>query len=421
MAFSLLGNVDPIQTVISIVLLLAFFMFLPRMMFMSSMSRINVSLAKLGKFAVESEDLFLGEFKKRERKNAKKFLDRMKELKIVPPTVLDPAGVVRKLEHILDTTEDKMRAFVDTIAPKYDEEKKANLFMAYIGVYGAHQIYLIVRHLKYVIGKTKNFQLGAAIQMFLPLYEEMAESQKAATDAFVRGLPIGDAVGPMVAAMFMTKEPEELAQNIVVAKSKFEGKNLFIMKAKGPGARLGKYGDAINRVMEKNKIDKIITIDAGLRFEGEETGKIVEGIGVLMGGPGVEKTKIEDIAVKKNVPLEGLVVKMSAPQASSIMRREIYRGGIEAYRRVVENLKTDSKSKNVLIVGVGNCSGIGNVKDDLKSLPRKMTKYWKEQKKEEVSSFGLAGAFPIGGGGSAAAYYALFTSLGRSLYAQENN
>ena len=36
----------------------------------------------------------------------------------------------------------------------------------------------------------------------------------------------------------------------------------------------------------------IITIDAALKLEGEDTGEVAEGIGAAIGGPGIERYKI---------------------------------------------------------------------------------------------------------------------------------
>ena len=44
-------------------------------------------------------------------------------------------------------------------------------------------------------------------------------------------------------------------------------------------------------------------IDAALKLEGEKTGDIAEGIGVAIGGIGVEKFRIEAQTVKAGVPM----------------------------------------------------------------------------------------------------------------------
>ncbi|MFB6076982.1 MAG: DUF1512 family protein, partial [Candidatus Nanohaloarchaea archaeon] len=221
---------------------------------------------------------------------------------------IDPSGLVQKLEHVLDESDDKMERFVDSLAgDDIDETERSNLRMSFKGVYGATQIFVMVRHLKELIENTRSLQLAGMLQMMLPLYTEIAESQRKAAEAFIDGVPIGDGVGPLVAAKFMSDGGEEIAEDVLVAEEEHEGTDLHVVKSRGPGARLGKYGDAIEQVVEEEDIDRMIFVDAGMRYEGEETGKIVDGTGVMMGGPGVEKYKIEEIAADHDIPLDGYI------------------------------------------------------------------------------------------------------------------
>ncbi len=394
---SIWSGFDPLKILLSLVTLTLFFLLLPRLMLYAALTKIRKSLVKLQNYSIEAEDLFLKAITSKPSKALRMSLEPMKNLIVVEPTNLDPYGIVRKLEHLLDNSEDKIKRYIDQIAPNKTEEEKANLAMAFKGVYGANQLFVIIRHFQKLIEKTNNYQLGSAIQMFLPMYEEVAESQRDATEAFIKGVPIGDSIGPFVAANFISKKPKQIAEDIMLAKEKIGNKNVFILKSNGPGSRLGKYGDAVKGIVEKNKIEEIISVDAGLRFEGEETGTVVDGIGVLMGGPGVEKYKIEEIATQKNVPLEGYIIKMSAPQASKAMSRKVYEGGKKAVK-IVENHIKNTKAKSILLIGVGNTIGIGNTKKELLSIPKKLAKYWKNEGKESTSYFGLMKVFPFGGG-----------------------
>ena len=69
------------------------------------------------------------------------------------------------------------------------------------------------------------------------------------------------------------------------------------------------------------KISKIITIDAALKLEGEKLGSVAEGVGVAMGGSGVDRYEIEEIAVKQNMPLDAVAVKLSEEDALRPCRR----------------------------------------------------------------------------------------------------
>ncbi len=408
-----------LQMLLSFLMLIAFFIFFPRIMLFQIMYKMRKSVDKLEENATEAEELFFDSVTTNPTGDMRDDMDAMKNMVVSPPTGIDPNGLVHKLESILDFSEDKMERFVHDMAGEdMGEEQKANVTMGFKGVYGSQQIYVMVRHFKELIEDTKNFQLGGMMQMMLPLYEEIAESQKAATEAFVNGVPIGDSVGPMIAASFMENEPEEAAEDVIYTEETYEDKDLLVLKSNGPGSRLGKYGDAIDDLVENHDIGKIIFVDAGMRFEGEDTGKVVDGTGVLMGGPGVEKFKIEEIASEHNIPLEGFVVKQSGPQASRPMHSKIYDAVPNAIERIEDEIvDTDG---TVLLVGVGNTVGIGNSKDSIQDLPGKLEEYWEEEDEESTSYFGLMKAFPMGGGDQYGGMHALLSRVHPTMAIKTN-
>ncbi len=229
--------------------------------------------------------------------------------------------------------------------------------------------------------------------MMLPIYEELAESQKEAARAFLDGAPIGDSIGPLVVARMTEEEPDEIAEDIMCSKEEVnEGEEAFLVKSKGPGAKLGKYGDAIRKLDEDHDIDAIITVDAAAKLEGEETGTVSEGVGVMMGGPGVEKSKIEEVATERGIPLEGVVIKQSPPEASKAMKKEIYEAWDEAVDKTIE---IATNYDTVVIVGVGNSSGVANTRDETLDVEKVLSPYWKEyeEQEDEVSYMGLMSLF----------------------------
>lgn len=392
------GDASIIQTVISIGAFFLFFLLLPRIMLFQIVYKIKSALTDLESNAQEAEDIFLNAAAGHPTPQLRESLKPMKNMVVSPPSDLDPAGMFDKLEHVLDSSDDKMEDYVKTVAPDADETEQANLAMAFKGVYGTHQMFVLIRHFKNLVEETKNYQIGGMIQMMLPLYNELSESQKDATEAFVNGVPIGDTVGPLIAAKLIDgdTEPEEIADDVVYTDQELDDNEYAVIKSKGPGARLGKYGNAIEQAVEDDDFAKIISVDAGLRFEGEETGTIVDGTGVLMGGPGVEKGKIEEVATEYDIPLEGFVVKQSGPQASKPMHKKIWDAHEDAVDIIRDEIRnTDGK---VLVVGVGNTCGAGNTRDDVRGIESKLRPYWAEQEDETTSYFGLAKAFPMGGG-----------------------
>ncbi|MFB6182780.1 MAG: DUF1512 family protein, partial [Candidatus Nanohaloarchaea archaeon] len=284
-----------IQTVLSL-LFFGLIFFLPRIMIWQVDRKLQSTLYDMETYKNKTESLFLDKLTTNVNEGLQHKLNSLKNFKLSQPTGIDPAGLVGKLEHVLDNSEDKFERFIRNNADTEDEEELANLNMAFKGVMGTHQVYKVIRHFRQLIKKTRNYQLIGITQMMMPIYEEIAEAQKDATRAFVDEAPIGDAIGPLVAANLINKEPEEIAEDIVHAEQEVGDQKVHLVKSKGPGARLGKYGNAIDNLADKNDLEAIITVDAAAKFEGEETGAVHEGIGVMMGGPGVEKTKIEEAA-----------------------------------------------------------------------------------------------------------------------------
>ena len=256
--------------------------------------------------------------------------------------------------------------------------------MGLSGGISLHTIAKTIRHYVELIRKTKNLQIAMLLQMQLPMIEKLANAVYEGTKALTKGEPIGDSVGPyIVAKLIGNAKTKEIEEDIVMAEKKMLGRHVFLLKAKGPGGRLGRPGKAVEKLLKKHKIAKIITIDAAAKLEGEKTGSIAEGVGVAIGGPGVEKSYIENVAVKKNIPLDSIIVKMSAEEAIMPMRKEIK----DAFKEVEESIKrsliaTKPKSK-VIIVGVGNTSGIGNSSKGIEKTEKWIEQYSKKLKEKE--------------------------------------
>lgn len=376
-----------ILQILSFFLFFGMIFFLPKFMVWQANRRMNSTILDLKAYHNDAEEYFLENMKPLKEYEEK--YRSMKNFQFSEPTSLDPAGMVERLENVLDASEHKFKRFVKKNADTEDEEELADLNMAFKGVMGTHQMKKIVEHFQKLINSTQNFQLVGLIQMMLPIYTELAESQKGATRAFADNAPIGDAIGPMVAAKMITEEPEEISEDIVHSEEEIEDQSIHVIKSKGPGARLGKYGEAIETLAEENDLEALITIDAASKFESEDTGTVNEGVGVMMGGPGVEKSKIEEVASEHDIPLEGIVVKQSAPEASKPMKKEIFDAWKPAKKKAEQIVK--EFEGDIAVVGVGNTCGIGNTRDSTKGIHNKLRKYWKEYEKqeEEVSHMGM--------------------------------
>ncbi|HMK95437.1 MAG TPA: DUF1512 domain-containing protein [Candidatus Limnocylindrales bacterium] len=290
-------------------------------------------------------------------------VDRFLEYFTIAPQNMDPAGIVYKLDHILDVRDDRMKDEVKLMAPASDEVQVNNLENTLEAAMALNFIYKVIRHY-YIQGKkTLSLYVIMQIQMILPMVMKEAEAYASALKAFAYGQPIGDGAGPLVAAKLMHGyETRKLQKDCVMATVPFAGRTALVIKAEGPGGNVGKPGDAVETVIEENegKIGMVVMIDAGLKLEGETVGEVAEGIGAAIGGPGVDQYKIEDKLTKYKIPIMAVIIKEDIGDAVSPMRKEINDAVdpvIERVRNVV--LERTKEGDKIIIVGVGNSIGVG--------------------------------------------------------------
>ncbi len=290
-------------------------------------------------------------------------LNRLLEQFLISPVDMDPAGIVWKFDHLLDVRDTKFKNDVKSIAPAADEAQVNNLENLVEGALALNTIYRIVRHF-YLLGKkTSSFYIILQLQMILPLVMQEADALVGACKAFSQGQPIGDGVGPLVVSKLMKdREKRKVEKDMVVAETLMEGRRVFLMKAEGPGGSVGKPGDAIRKVVEEQegKVSMIIMIDAALKFEGEETGEISEGIGAAIGGIGTERFKIEEEAQKFKIPVYAMIVKESVQEAILPMKKSIAESADKMITRIKNLIAERSKEgDSVIIAGIGNTIGVG--------------------------------------------------------------
>jgi hypothetical protein len=301
-----------------------------------------------------------------DEKTTKATLDKFLEFFIIEPVNLDPAGVLNRLEHVLDVRTKRYEDHIAKIAPKASPEKQANAEAVLSGAQALNYVFRVVRHF-YLLGKkTKSIYYTMQLQMQLPMIIQMAKAYFDATRAFADGKPIGDGMGPLAVAHFAREikanDPEDIAEHTIAFSGEFEGRTLWFVRAKGYGSQVGKPGEGIKRIVEKRKgkIARIITVDAGLKLEGEDTGHVIEGVGAAIGDPGPEKFKMEDSGVKYEIPIDAIVIKESLEDALAPMKKAL----VDAVPKVVEKMKEyvldfTEKGDSVIIAGIGNTIGIG--------------------------------------------------------------
>jgi len=290
-------------------------------------------------------------------------VDRFLEYFTIGPQGMDPAGIVYKLDHILDVRDERLKEEVKLMAPSSDDIQINNLENTLEAAMALNFIYKVVRHY-YIQGKkTLSLYVIMQLQMILPMVMKEADAYSSALKAFAYGQPIGDGAGPLVAGKLMHGyEVRKLPKDCVMATVPIEGRVGLIIKAEGPGGNVGKPGDAVEAVIEENqgKIACLIMIDAGLKLEGETVGEVSEGIGAAIGGPGVDAYKIEEKLTKYKIPNYAIIVKEDIGDAVSPMRKEIH----DAADKVIERVKSviverTKEGDKIIIVGVGNSIGVG--------------------------------------------------------------
>ncbi|MGB9741171.1 MAG: DUF1512 domain-containing protein [Candidatus Bathyarchaeia archaeon] len=290
-------------------------------------------------------------------------VDRFLEYFTISPQSLDPAGVVWKLEHILDVRDARLKDEVKLMAPSADETQANNLENTLEAAMALNYIYKVIRHY-YLLGKkTLSLYIIMQLQMILPLVMREAEAYASALKAFAYGQPIGDGAGALVAAKLMRGyEARKIPKDCVVATVPIEGRTAFVVKAEGPGGNVGKIGDSIKTIIEENegKIATIIMIDAAMKLEGEDVGEVAEGVGAAIGGPGVDQFKIEESILKYRIPINAVIIKEDIGDAVSPMRKEIFDAADKAIERIKQVILEKTKEGDkVIIAGVGNTIGIG--------------------------------------------------------------
>ncbi len=290
-------------------------------------------------------------------------VDQFLEYFALAPVDLDPSGIVWKLEHLLDVREVRFKDDVRLMAPQADETQINNLENMLEVALSLNILYKIIRHY-YIFGKkTVSYYIILQLQMVLPLIMREAEAYASALKAFTEGQPIGDGAGALVAAKLMRGyKKTQITKDMVMAKVPIEGRTAYVTKAEGPGGNVGKPGEAMKRIIEENdgKVALAIVIDAGLKLEGEKPGEVAEGVGVMIGGPGVDKYKVEEVALKHKVPVNSIAIKEDVGDSVSPMRKEIFDAVDNVIQRIKRLILERSKEgDNVIIAGIGNTIGIG--------------------------------------------------------------
>jgi hypothetical protein len=289
-------------------------------------------------------------------------VDRFLDYVTIMPVDIDPAGIVGKIGHIAETSDDRARAEIKGIMSGADPVSLSVAQNMLELASGLNTIHKVVRHY-YLLGRKGGSFSLMQLQMSLPQVMEQASAMSKAMDSIKTGMPIGDGVGPLVASKFLGDALKQtVAKDTVVGRTALDGRALYVMKAEGPMGYVGQPGVGLQRIVEEMKVplSAIIMVDAASKLEGEETGEVVEGVGAAIGGLGVEKFQIEQVATKHNIPIYAILVKEGDLDVMATMKKEIAEGAEKAVSLVKRIIQERTKEGDaVLLAGIGNTLGVG--------------------------------------------------------------
>jgi hypothetical protein len=360
---------DPAWFLLSLLIWFALLFMLQDLQMWRYLSQVSGFLTYLGQLLNTASANVLSALEKVKRQEVSRAelestLKKMVDFAVIEPTALDPNGIVPKYKHILNTYVDTYEHEIGKIVN--DGVTVKNMATAVEALRYMNLIYKVVDHYYRTAKKYKAFYLVIQLTMLLPLLKELTDTVNEAVSSFIKGIPIGDSAGPLVAFNVLSRCEKltyhSAVKDTVVAECDYQGRRLYVIKAEGPGSTVGRLDEAVEYVFNKLNIKPkyIITVDATLRLEGERTGEVAEGIGVAMGGVGVEKFNIESYATKYGVPLYAFLIKMRQSEALTTMTSDIYNAVQHTTKRVLDFITANvPPGEPVLLIGVGNTVGVG--------------------------------------------------------------
>ena len=360
--FGLSDDSNPLLMLIWILPIILFVFYGQRIQLLVTSREIKQSIKKLDAYRTEARKELIDHVKKNlnPKEDPTKKIDRFLDYFTIMPVDMDPNGIVEKVRHTVRAREDYSRNHVKSLSPEIDEVGLSKVITLLEIATSLHMIYKIINHMYLTAKKQNNYPLILPLQMILPFIMEEAEAITKAIPVFKLGQPVGDGIGPMVVGKMMQDTKKELAAfQTVVSEKEYDGRKLVLLKAEGPGSTVGQPGDAVETIIAKNKPDIIIMVDAALKMEGEDSAITAQGFGAAIGGIGIERFQVEDIATKNNIPIFAIVIKQSIKEAITLMTKEIANQAENVRSQVHEMIHENTKTgQSVLLIGVGNTIGI---------------------------------------------------------------
>lgn len=360
--FSSTDNSNPIMWLVWIIPIVVFMFYGQRIQLQITSGEISKNIEKLVKYKEESKKELLDYVQKnlKAAPDAAKKIDGFLEYFTIMPVDFDPNGIIPKIKHLIRSREDYTRQQVKLLSTNMDSLEVSKVQNLLEVTTLLHLLHKLVRHLFLTAKKQNNFPLILPLQMMIPFIMEQAVALRAAVSALKQGQPIGDGIGPMVVGkMMLGTEKRTITFETVCSEKEFEQRKLYLLKAEGPTATVGRPGDAVEILVLASKPNIIVMIDAALKLEGEDSASVAQGFGAAIGGIGTDRFQIEEIATKNNIPIYSVVIKQSIKEAITLMTKQIADKAedveSQVYQIILENTKPN---QSALIVGVGNTLGV---------------------------------------------------------------
>ena len=355
-------DTDTLMMLIWIIPVIIFVFYGQRIQLIISSNEIKKDIQKLEEYTASTKKDFLTYVKNNltSSSDPSKKLDSFFDYFTIMPVDLDPNGIISKINHLVRSREDFIRLQINNMFSDLSSIELSKLQNLLEIVTTLQLFHKHTRHLYLTAKKQKNFPLILPLQMMIPFIMEESEALKDAMTAIKQGQPIGDGIGPMIVGeLMLDTKKENAAFETVWSKTTFEDRELFLLKAEGPNATVGRPGDGFEKIISIKKPDLVIMIDASLKLEGEDSASIAKGFGAAIGGIGTERFKIEEIATQNEIPILALVVKQSIYEAITLMTDDIANQTETVKEELFQMIRDNTASgQTILVIGVGNTIGV---------------------------------------------------------------
>lgn len=299
-------------------------------------------------------------------KSPETLINRINNFFIIEPVSIEPTDIIRRLDLLVTLRNRRFKEEFERALPESSEVVRSKAEVAAEITAALNFLYRAARHYLLMGEKMKNWILIMQLQLIMPQLIKIAEVYRKALNDFLAGYPIGDAAGPLVALKLSNYSTDwrSIEWETVSTLTEIEGRKVYIVKAQGPMPTVGRPGSGVEKLVRElvergEKPTLLLTVDAALKLEGEESGTVAEGVGAAIGDIGPEKIRFERIAAEFGIPLRAVVIKMSLEEAIQAMNKKIYDGVEQAIQRVKEIILSETKpGDSVIVAGIGNTGGV---------------------------------------------------------------